>query len=94
MYSKFFNTLYEADWLENSTKPTEKRQGQYAPAFLVSKTKERGLSPLTGRTFSLSNKNIVLRQEAAVGYHAGRRDSSVGGMMASVMEKHGRKFSC
>lgn len=69
------------------TAQSQQKKGQYAPAFLVSKTKERGLSPLTGQTFSLSNKNIVLRQEAAVGYHAGHRDSSVGGMMASVMEK-------
>lgn len=39
------------------------------------------------KTFSLGNKDAVPCQEAAVGHNAGRTVSTVGGMLASAMEK-------
>lgn len=71
--------------MENSTKLTEKlKKTMSVCSSILGKTKEGGLSPLIGETFSF---NTVPCQEAAPGYNAGCRVSSVGGTIASMMEK-------
>lgn len=70
-------------WKIAQSQQKNKKKGQYAPVLLVSKTKEGGLSPLMGQTFSF---NTVLCHEAAAEYSAGC-SLLMGGMMASAMEK-------